>query len=70
MLEFKVFKNYRTFDEDDSYKTDAVCDFCEKTSEQYLLLADNIWICKGCLTEGIEKLDKTFIEYCKTDTRK
>jgi len=70
MLESKVFENYRTFDEKDSYRTITVCDFCEKPAEQYLLIEGWIKICKGCLTKGIEELDKTFIEYCKTDTRK
>lgn len=70
MLKSKVFKNYRIFDENDGFKTNAVCDFCEKQSEQYLLIEGWIKICKGCLTKGIEELDKLFIEHCKTNTRK
>jgi len=70
ILKTKVFENYRKFDENDKYKTYAVCDFCEKPSEQYLLLEGWLYICKGCLSKGIEKLDKTFIEHCKTDKRK
>jgi len=69
MLQTKVFKNYRTFDEKDSFKTNTICSLCEKQAEQYLLVEGWIKICKTCLTKGIEKLDKTFMEHCKTDAR-
>lgn len=77
MLQLKVFKNYRKFDKDDTFKTKVLCDLCKKPSEQYLKIAEDVMyepkfilICKGCLTRGIEKLDKSFIEHCKIDTRK
>lgn len=69
MLQTKVFENYRTFDENDSFKTITVCDLCEKPAELYFEIEGWIKICKGCLIRGIEKLDKSFIEHCKNDTR-
>ena len=70
MLQTKVYENYRKFDENDSFKTYALCDLCEKPSELYFEIEGWIRICKTCLTRGIENLDETFIEHCKTDTRK
>jgi len=77
MLQTKVFENYRDYSSDEiKFATDVVCNFCKIKSPQYLQITDGVMydpkvlnICKGCLEEWIKTLDKTYIEYCKNETR-
>jgi len=67
---YKIVRNYRTYDENDSFETDHVCDYCNKPSELYVVLEGYIYICKGCLYKWEQEINKTFIEYMKKAERK
>ncbi len=67
---YKIMHNYRTFDENDGFETDELCDYCGKASEQYAVLEGHIYICKGCLDKMITAMNKEFVKHMKNAKRK
>ena len=66
MIQVNVHENYRTFDDPDeiTYETNFTCTICNELSQNYIDI-DNILICKGCLSNGIELLNKKLLDHIK-----
>jgi predicted metalloprotease len=65
----KVFKNFRDYTKNDIvFNTDEVCNNCGNQSPIYAEIDEKRY-CKACLYNFIEKLDNTYIEYCKNCKR-
>ena len=65
--EFKVFRNFRVGEDD--FKPEYCCDFCASQFNSYLLrLPDtNKYVCKGCLSDMIEILNKAQVDNFQKD---
>jgi len=48
---YRIVENYRTFDKNDGYETDELCDYCAKPAEQYIVLEGYIYICKSLILQ-------------------
>ena len=66
MIQVNVHENYRTFGDADeiTYETDFTCTICDKLSQNYIDI-DNILICKGCLSDWTELLNKKLLDHIK-----
>ena len=66
---FMVLENFREFDNGGEFPLDRNgcyirCDRCKDLTEQYLIIESKT-ICKKCLEEGIQLLNKNFMKHCK-----
>lgn len=66
---YEIYENYRKFDRKDSFLTDQLCSYCDKPSELYVVLENNIFLCKGCLNEFIKNIDNQMITHMKEEVR-
>ena len=62
----KILKNFRT--EEGDFPTDIKCS-CDRTTSVYLTPGYGYKICKGCLSEMIDILDKKILENVKESIR-
>ena len=69
MLNVNIIDNFRTFDENDGYETEYICDNCEKPSEIYIKIEDS-YICKSCLCVFEQLWNDRFIEHTINEQRK
>lgn len=67
---YRIFENYRLFDKEDGFETKELCDYCSEPLEQYVVLEDYIYICKGCLNRMVINMDKEFVKFMKKAIRR
>ena len=60
---FMILENFRDFEKDE-FALDVKCDRCFTITEQYLVIESKTF-CKGCLEDGIQMLNKNFMQHCK-----
>lgn len=70
LKKYSIFRNYRLFDEEDEFETKELCDYCGDPLEQYVVLENHIFICKGCLDKMIRAMDIEFIKWMKKAVRR
>ena len=66
MLELKLKQNARTADL--GFKTDQKCERCGCVSSAYIEIVtetQTYTICKGCLLEGVDTIDRGILEQTK-----
>jgi len=64
MLEISLVDNFRDCDGNYTNSNDPICDLCNCSTEVYASVFGKK-ICKHCLTNMIEKIDRRILEGCR-----